>query len=163
MSSFVSFLFCVNVSLMPPRSPLNLLPDHEFLVFFNILLFCKDFVFLLKVSRLSIGFSLEVISCINYFVFHHLWGSLGSRARVILVLRECIRNTPAVLLVLPTFDDTSSLGSSPHWVIYLPGSNLGDCLLFPCGEYRGWTKTHHFLFAPTFSVSLSFSLPPPAI
>ena len=38
----------------------------------------------------------------------------GGRARFILVLRECIWNAPAVSLVLPTSDDTGSLGSPPR-------------------------------------------------
>ena len=42
----------------------------------------------------------------------------GACARVILVLRECIWNVPAVSLDLPTFDDTSSLGSPPREVVY---------------------------------------------
>ena len=46
----------------------------------------------------------------------------GTRARVILVLRECILNAPVVLLVLPAFDDTDSLGSPPRQVVYPPGS-----------------------------------------
>ena len=37
---------------------------------------------------------------------------------VILVLREFIWNTLAVSLVLPTFDDTDSLGSPPREVVY---------------------------------------------
>ena len=54
------------------------------------------------------------------------------RARVILVLRECMWNDPAVSLVLPAFDDTGSLGH----VVYPPGSTLGDYLPFPCGGNR---------------------------
>ena len=42
----------------------------------------------------------------------------GACAHVILVLRECVWNAPAALLVLPAFDDTVSLGSSPHQVVY---------------------------------------------
>ena len=49
------------------------------------------------------------------------WGSLGSivggqgtRARVILVLREWIWNASASSLVLSAFDDTDSLGSVPR-------------------------------------------------
>ena len=57
----------------------------------------------------------------------------GACDRVILVLRECIRNTQVDLLVLKAFDDTGSL-SSPRRVVSLPGSTLGDCLPFPCGE-----------------------------
>ena len=49
-------------------------------------------------------------------------GGLGASPRVILVLRQYIWNVPEVLLVLPAFDDTSSLGSPPHQVVYFPGS-----------------------------------------
>ena len=45
-------------------------------------------------------------------------GSLEFRDRVILVLHECIRNVPAVSLVLPAFDNT---GSPPRQVVYPPG------------------------------------------
>ena len=47
------------------------------------------------------------------------WGGQGAHAHVILVLCECIWNAPAVSLVLPAFDDTTSLGS--HQVVYPPG------------------------------------------
>ena len=65
------------------------------------------------------------------------WGSQGSRTRVILVLREYIRDAPAVLLVLPPFDDTGSMGSPLRQMVSPPGSMvppLGNCLSFPCGE-----------------------------
>ena len=45
------------------------------------------------------------------------WGLRGS-ALVILVLRECILNAPAIALVLPTFDDAGSLGSPPRQAVY---------------------------------------------
>ena len=61
-------------------------------------------------------------------------GRLGSRARLILVLRECIWNVAAALLVLPTFDDTDSLGSFPRQVIYPPG-----CMVLP------WVTAFRFL------------------
>ena len=61
-------------------------------------------------------------------------GGLGTHPRFILVLRECIWNAPAVLLVLSTFDDTGSLGFPQRWVVYPPGSTLGDCPLFLCWE-----------------------------
>ena len=48
-------------------------------------------------------------------------GGQGARGRVILVLRECIRNASAVSFVLPAFDDTGSLGSPPRQVVYPPG------------------------------------------
>ena len=47
-------------------------------------------------------------------------GGQGACTRVILALRECIWNVPAVSLVLPVFDDTGSLGS-PRQVVYHPG------------------------------------------
>ena len=50
-------------------------------------------------------------------------GGEGSRARVILVLRECIWNAPAVSLVLlQAFGDTGSLGFSQRKVVYPPSS-----------------------------------------
>ena len=62
-------------------------------------------------------------------IYIYIWGggSLGSivggqvaRARVILVFRDCIWNAPGISLVLPDVDDTASLGSPPHQVVYLP-------------------------------------------
>ena len=50
-----------------------------------------------------------------------LEGGQGARDRVILVLRECNWNAPAVSFDFLAFDDTSSLGSPPHQVVYLPG------------------------------------------
>ena len=58
----------------------------------------------------------------------------GIHAHVIHVLHECIWNMPIVLLVLAAFNDTSSLGSPPHWVVYPSSSTLDDCLSFPCRE-----------------------------
>ena len=48
-------------------------------------------------------------------------GGQGARARIVLVLHECIWNAPAVLIVLPTFDNTGSLGPHPRRVVYPPG------------------------------------------
>ena len=42
----------------------------------------------------------------------------GSPACVILVLHESNWNVPVVLLFLPAFNDTGSLGSPPHQVVY---------------------------------------------
>ena len=56
-------------------------------------------------------------------------GSEGSR-RVILVLRECIWNAPAISLVLPTFDVTGSLGSLRQ-VVYPPGSMIPSWVTAP--------------------------------
>ena len=86
-------------------------------------------------------------------------GGEGARARVILVLRECIWNASAVSLVLPTFDDTGSLGSPPRQVVYVPGSTLGDCLPFPYGEWGGYAiKPTPFYFSV---FSCLFSSPDP--
>ena len=66
-------------------------------------------------------------------VWVQILGRQGARTRVILVLRECFWNAAAVSLVLPTFNDTGSLGS-PRQVVYSPGTPLDDCFPFPCGE-----------------------------
>ena len=58
----------------------------------------------------------------------------GVGFRVILVLHECISNVSVVSLVLPAFDDTDSLGSSPRQVVYPLVPILGECLPIPCGE-----------------------------
>ena len=58
----------------------------------------------------------------------------GASARVILVLRECIWNAPAVSLVLLAFYDTGSLGSPPRQVVCSPGSMITP-----------WVTTSHFL------------------
>ena len=50
-----------------------------------------------------------------------LLGGQGARARVILILLECVWNAPAVSLVHPAFDDIGSLGSPPRQVVYPPG------------------------------------------
>ena len=74
-------------------------------------------------------------------------------------------NSPAVLLVLPAFDDTESLGYSPRQVLYPVGSTRGDFLPFLCGELGEWAKTNHFLFTCTFPCFPVFPLllttPPP--
>ena len=67
-------------------------------------------------------------------VWVQLLGGQGACVCVILVLRECIWNTPPVSFVFPAFDDTSFLGSPPRQVVYPSGSILGDCLPFPCEE-----------------------------
>ena len=80
-------------------------------------------------------------------------GEIGGR--VILVLRACIWNVTAVSLVLPTFDDTSSLSSPPHQVVYPPGSKVPP-----------WVTASHFLAGnrnaelkpTTFSSLLLFSV-----
>ena len=49
-------------------------------------------------------------------------GESGTRARVILVLRECIWSMPAVSHFLSAFGDTDSLGSPSCQVVYPPVS-----------------------------------------
>ena len=66
----------------------------------------------------------------SLYPFLYIWGGgslglllegQGACARVIFVLRECIWNAPAISLVLPTFDDSGSLGSHPRQGVYHPG------------------------------------------
>ena len=57
-------------------------------------------------------------------VWFKLFEVQGARARVILVLRECLWNAPAVSLVLPTFDDTDPLGSPPLQAVFPPVSTV---------------------------------------
>ena len=45
-------------------------------------------------------------------------GVRGAYICVILVLHECILSAVVVLLFLPDFDNTDSLGYPPHWVVY---------------------------------------------
>ena len=69
-------------------------------------------------------------------VWVQLLGGEEARAHVILLLRECIWNAPAVLL-FPAFDDTGSLGSPPRQIGYPPGSLVPPWMTaypFPCGE-----------------------------
>ena len=49
---------------------------------------------------------------------------MGVHARVILVSHDCVWYESAVSLVLPTFDDTGSLGSPPRRVVYPHASRL---------------------------------------
>ena len=92
-----------------------------------------------------------LLSCLSYIlstcIFHlrgggvwvYLLGDQGAGARVILVLRECIWNAPAVLLVHPAFDDTGSwVLLCVRWSIPLfEWFHPDDWLPFPCGEYGG--------------------------
>ena len=63
---------------------------------------------------------------LNEEVWVQLLGGEGARARFIVVLRVCIWNAPAVLLVLPAFANIGSLGNLPHHVVYPLVSALGD-------------------------------------
>ena len=100
-------------------------------------------------------------------VWVQMLGDLGTRARVILVLGECIWNAPTVSLVLRAFDYICSLGFPPRWKVYPLGSILGDCLQFPFEEKGSLAKNHHFLFTHMFPCFPVFPLllkpPPPPI
>ena len=67
-------------------------------------------------------------------VWVQLLGGQEACTCVILILCECIWNAPAVSLVLPALDDTSSLGSPPHPMVYPPGSIVPP-----------WVTVSHFL------------------
>ena len=79
-------------------------------------------------------------------------GVQGARDHLILVLRECIWNTPAVSLVLQTFDDSGSMGYHPRQVVYPPVS-----MVLP------WVTASRFLAGnrdaePPFSLHSYFSV-----
>ena len=86
-----------------------------------------------------------------------------TRARVILALRECSCNTPAVLLVLPAFDFIDSLGYPPHrWVYPLSVSTLVTASRFLAGNSEADLNSTTFYSLLLFSSFLSFlfSFPP---
>ena len=71
------------------------------------------------------------------------WGKSGFNCGVgqgayfvlfLLYVNVCGMNVPAVSLVLPAFDDTSSLGAPPRRVVYPRSYTLTDCFPFPCGR-----------------------------
>ena len=75
-----------------------------------------------------------------YIYIYMGWGGesgfncLGVKVLALLLflfLCEYIWNEPVVSLVLPAFDDTGSLSSPPHQVVWFHGSTLGDYLPFP--------------------------------
>ena len=81
------------------------------------------------------------------------------RYRVILVLRECIRNAPVVSLVLPTFDDAGSLGSPPLQVVYPLGSTVtpwATASRFLAGNMEAELKSTTFSSLLAFRDVLSF-------
>ena len=67
------------------------------------------------------GYVVLVLYIYIYIVCVQLLGRSGGLRCVILVLRECIWNTPEVSLVLPAFDVTGSLGSPSRQVVHPPG------------------------------------------
>ena len=86
----------------------------------------------------------------------------GSRACpcIILVLYECTWNSPAVSLILQAFENTGSLGSPPHQVVYpcLNGSSLGDCFPLHCWNREAELKVKTTTFSSLLLLSLSLSL-----
>ena len=92
-------------------------------------------------------------------VWVQLLGSQWARARVIVVLRECIWNAPTVSLVLPALDDTSSLGSPPRQDVYPPGSMVPPWLTasrFLAGTREAELKPTTFSSILLFHLFLSF-------
>ena len=78
-------------------------------------------------------------------VFH--CGGVVVCACVIHVLCECIWDAPTVPPFLPAFDDTGSLGSPPHQVVYSPDHMVPLWVITsPFLAGGGWAKTYHFLF-----------------
>ena len=98
-------------------------------------------------------------------VWVQLLGCQGSRARVVLVLRQCIWNAPAVSLVPPAFDNTGSLGSPPRQVVYPPGFMVPPWVTasrFLAGNTEAELKLTTFsslLLFPIFFLSSSPDLP----
>ena len=95
-------------------------------------------------------------------------GGQGSRARVSLVLRQCIWNVTGVSLVLLAFDDSGSLGFPLRQVIYPPGSMVPPCMTdfhFLAGNRKAELKPIPFSSLLLFRVFLSFlfSCPPSEI
>ena len=83
----------------------------------------------------------------------------GARARVILVLRQCIWNTGVVSLVLPAFHDIGSLGSPPSRVVYPLGSTQVTVSRLIAGNREAELKPTTFssLLLFRFFLSLLFS------
>ena len=82
-----------------------------------------------------------------------------ARARVVLVLRESIWNTPRVSLVSSAFSDTGSLGSTPRQVVYPPASMVPPWVtasIFLPGNREAELKPTTFSSLLLFRVFLSF-------
>ena len=86
-------------------------------------------------------------------------GGSGVRACVVLVLLVYIWNASGVSLVLPTFDDTGSLGFSRRQMVRPPGFMVLTWVTasrFLAGNREA--KTHHFLSTSGFLCFLIFLL-----
>ena len=98
-------------------------------------------------------------------VWVHLSEDQEVRDHVILVVRECIWNALVILLDLPTFDDTGSLGYPPRCVIYHPlGSTLVTVSRLLVGNGESELKLTTFSSFLLFSVfpGLFFFCHPPS-
>ena len=79
-------------------------------------------------------------------VWVQLLGVHGACIQVILVLHDCIWNSPIASLILPAFNDTGSLGF-PHWV---------TASHFLVGNRKGELKPTTFSLLLLFHIFLSF-------
>ena len=91
--------------------------------FFFLLLF--SVLFFIPYVRINArdGFGGSTLYASIPFLFFPLSLALVARVRVVLVSRECLWKRLAVSLVLPSFDDTGSLGYLPRRGIH-PGAPL---------------------------------------
>ena len=82
----------------------------------------------------------------------HMLGGKGVHAHVIFVLRKCVLYAPAVSFVLPALENTGSLGSPPHQVIYPSGSTLS--IFFSVSFHTSFlisSSQHLFLLIAAFN------------
>ena len=89
-------------------------------------------------------------------VWVQLFGDQRACARAIIVLRECIWNALAVSLVLPAFDDTGSVGSSPRRVFIPLVPPWVTASRFLAGTREAEPKPTTFPLLLLFRVFLSF-------
>ena len=87
-------------------------------------------------------------------------GGSGARARVFLVLRECIWNLTAVSFVFPAFDNSSSLGCEGGLFPWFPPWVTGP--LFLAENWKTELKPR-LSFTSTFPRFPVFSPNPPAM
>ena len=87
----------------------------------------------------------------------HWLGVQEVRGSITLGIRECIRNALGFFLVIPTFDDTGSLGYPSRRMVYRPSvSTLGDSFPFHSWNMEAELKPTNFSSLLLFRVFLSF-------
>ena len=90
-------------------------------------------------------------------VWVNFWWVQGVHNHVILVVCEYPECTHG-----PSWPPNLWRYQLPGFSSPLSGLSLrfhpGNCLLFPCGEYRDWANTHRFFFTPAFYVSSIISV-----